>query len=373
MAGRTTSPRGTVTLPAFAGTVRIEAPQRGWFSSSWLISLSLHLLIVAGLIWVIRAQPRGPAGFSDMPFVTFGVSRPGSGAGGPGAGGTNVIDTVVDENPIGGTSGSSLNLTLPASAPLQTPQADVETVTTTTRPTFGTGSGIPLPSGGLPSARGAVEGGILGRNGTNNAAGGRGGDGLGAEGSGGAGAPGTTFFGVKDHGGRVVFVIDCSASMMNYNSMASAKAALIAALQTLGDQQQFQIIFYNREPRLFQPFAQQKSVLFSATEGNKSLARQYVTQTEPDLGTDHMPAIKMALKLVPDVMYFLTDADEPQLSAPELAEIARLNQGRTRIHTIEFGKDNDLGLENFLKKLARQNGGTYRYHDVRQLALQSTP
>lgn len=373
MAERTRLPRKALTLPAFTDRVRMDVPQRGWFSTSWLISFGLHLLAVAVLIWVIRSQPRGPAGFSDMPFVTFGVSRPGPGAGGPGAGGTNDLDTVVDENPIGGTSGSSLNLTLPASAPLQTPQADADTVATTGRPSFGVGPGIPLPSGGLPSARGAVEGGLIGRNGTNNAPGGRGGDGLGAEGAGGTGAPGTAFFGTRDHGTRVVFVIDCSASMMNYNSMASAKAALVAALQTLTEAQQFQIIFYNREPRLFRHSGEQNSALFLATERNKSLARQYIAQTEPDLGTDHMPALKLGLKLAPEVMYFLTDADEPQLSAPELAEIARLNHGRTRIHTIEFGKDQDLGLENFLKKLARQNGGTYRYHDVRQLALQSTP
>ncbi|MDP1799258.1 MAG: VWA domain-containing protein [Planctomycetaceae bacterium] len=371
MAGRSQSPRGIVTLPAFAETVRVQASPRGWFSSSWLISLSLHLLIVAGLMWWIRNQPRGPVGFSDQPFVTFGVSRPGPGAGGQGAGGTNDVDTVVDENPIGGTASASLKLTLPASASLQTPQSDVETVASPVRTSFGAGVGIPLPSGGLPNARSAVEGGIIGRNGTNNAAGGKGGEGLGAEGNGGAGAPGTEFFGVKDHGSRVVFAIDCSASMTNYNAMASAKAALVAALQSLNDQQHFQIIFYNRTPQLFQPFG--KSGWCAATERNKSLARQYIAQTEPDLGTDHLPAIRMALKLAPDVIYFLTDADEPQLSPQELAEIARLNQGRTRIHTIEFGKGNDLGLENFLKKLARQNDGTYRYHNVRQLALQSTP
>ncbi len=364
------SPRGIVTLPAFAETVRIEAPQRGWFSSSWLISLCLHLAIVAGLMWWIRNQPRGPVGFSDQPFVTFGVSRPGPGAGGNGAGGTNDIDTVVDEDPIGGAGAPNFQVTLPASAPLQTPQTEADSVAATGRSPLGIGSGIPLPSTGIPNARSAVEGGIIGRNGTNNAPGGKGGDGLGAEGNGGAGPPGTAFFGTRDHGTRVVFVIDCSASMSNYNAMASAKAALVAALQSLSEEQQFQIVFYNREPRLFHPFLERKHAMFSATERNKSLARQYIAQSEPDLGTDHMPALKLALKLAPEVLYFLTDADEPQLSAGELAEITRLNQRHTRIHTIEFGKDSDLGLDNFLKKLARQNGGTYRYHDVRQLALQ---
>ncbi|HET6424859.1 MAG TPA: VWA domain-containing protein [Planctomycetaceae bacterium] len=355
-------------LPAFADPVLIAPPTRRWYSSSWVVSLGLHLLIVAILLFWIRTQPRGPVGFSDQPFITLGVSRPGPGAVGTGAGGTNAIDTIVDEEPIGAATSSSTNLTLPASAPLQTPQSDAAVVASGM--TRGVGPGVPAPSGGLPDARDLVQGGIIGRGGTNNAPGGKGGTGLGAEGAGGSGLPGTAFFGTKDQGTRVVFVIDCSASMENYGAMASAKAALVAALQTLSDEQQFQIVFYNRVPRMFQPFAQDKETLFFATERNKSLARQYISQIVPDQGTDHMPALEQALRLQPEIIYFLTDADEPQLTARELMKIDRVNNGRARIHTIEFGKGNDLGLENFLKKMARQNGGTYRYHDVRQLAAQ---
>ncbi len=368
VAAITKSLRRNGTLPAFADTVQIEAPPRRWSSSSWLTSLGLHLVAVALLLLWIGLQPRGPVGFSDRPFITLGVSRIGPGPLGTGAGGTNDIDTVVDEAPIGATSASSVNLTLPASAPLQTPQSD--SVVSTGRTTPGIGRGVPLPSSGLPDARNLVQGGIIGRNGTNNAPGGKGGTGLGADGAGGSGLPGTAFYGIRDHGTRVVFVIDSSASMENYGAMSSAKAALVTALQTLSDEQQFQIVFYNRTARMFQPFPQDKNVLLFASERNKSLARQYIAQTLPDSGTDHMPALEMALRLNPEVIYFLTDADEPQLMPPDLARIDRLNQGRARIHAIEFGKGGDLGLENFLKKLARQSGGTYRYHDVRQVAAQ---
>lgn len=368
MAVSAKSLRRNRALPAFADPVQLEVPPKPWFSTSWLVSVGLHLLILAFLIGWIRSQPRGPVGFSDRPFITLGVSRPGQGPVGTGAGGTNAVDTIVDEEPIGGTSASSVNLALPASAPLQTPQSDAATISG--RTPSGIGPGVPMPSSGLPDARNLVQGGIIGRNGTNNAPGGKGGTGLGAEGTGGSGLPGTSFFGTRDHGTRVVFVIDCSASMEDYGAMASAKAALVAALQTLSDEQQFQIVFYNRAPRLFQPFAQEKDIMLFATERNKSLARQYIAQTIPNEGTDHMPALELALKFAPEIIYFLTDAAEPQLMAPELAKIDRMNKGRARIHTIEFGKGSDLGLENFLKKLARQNGGTYRYHDVRQVASQ---
>jgi hypothetical protein len=169
----------------------------------------------------------------------------------------------------------------------------------------------------------------------------------------------------------VVFVIDCSTSMANDNAMRTAKAALVASLQSLTESQQFQIVFYNNTPSLMKLRNGRPGEMAFATEVNKTFARQYIAGIEPDLGTDHVPALKLALRLGPEVIFFLTDADEPQISPGELDELRRLNQGRTRIHTIEFGRGAELGENiNFLKKLARQNGGTYRYHDVRRAATE---
>ncbi len=74
----------------------------------------------------------------------------------------------------------------------------------------------------------------------------------------------------------------------------------------------------------------------------------------------------MALGLRPDVIFFLTDADEPQLTADELAAIARANKG-TQINAIEFGFGSPAGGDNFLKRLARQNGGQHAYVDISKL------
>ena len=79
-----------------------------------------------------------------------------------------------------------------------------------------------------------------------------------------------------------------------------------------------------------------------------------------------MRPLLMALALRPDIVYFLTDADEPQLSAEELAEIGRANKG-TQIHAIEFGFGPESGDNNFLKRLARQNGGQHAYVDISKL------
>jgi hypothetical protein len=66
------------------------------------------------------------------------------------------------------------------------------------------------------------------------------------------------------------------------------------------------------------------------------------------------------------VVFFLTDAAEPELSPAELEELRRINAG-TVINTIEFGAGPALGGDNFLKKLARQNDGQHVYVDVTRL------
>jgi hypothetical protein len=52
------------------------------------------------------------------------------------------------------------------------------------------------------------------------------------------------------------------------------------------------------------------------------------------------------------------------LSAVDLNKIRSLYRGKAAIHVVEFGLGADLSEDNFLKSLARQNQGSYRYHDL---------
>ena len=103
-----------------------------------------------------------------------------------------------------------------------------------------------------------------------------------------------------------------------------------------------------------------------ADEDGKRLATDFVGRITASGGTRHMEALTLALNLRPDVIFFLTDADEPQLSPDELAKLRRLNHG-TSINAIEFGAGSPSGAANFLKRLARENGGNYGYVDVTRL------
>jgi Ca-activated chloride channel family protein len=149
--------------------------------------------------------------------------------------------------------------------------------------------------------------------------------------------------------------------MSAFNAITYAKAELMASVDSLDASQQFQILFYNEAPRFLSPNGRDMP---AATEANRDQARRFLSEVQVAGGTDHMPALRAALALRPDVLYFLTDAGVPIIRAGDLEEIQQINQGATRIHCVEFGRGPELLLESSLRKLARQNGGIYRYRDV---------
>ncbi|MCA9116336.1 MAG: hypothetical protein KDA79_14720 [Planctomycetaceae bacterium] len=173
----------------------------------------------------------------------------------------------------------------------------------------------------------------------------------------------TSFFDVPAQGSRFVYLIDSSGSMESYGRLRAAKAELMRSLQSLDRTQQFQIIFYNNTPHTMMLRGTREPQLYWGTEINQTLARQFVSSIRADLGTKHIPALSRALSFEPDVLFFLTDADDG-LDAGELNQIQRMNHGQAKIHTIEFGTAIAPEADSFLRKLSRQNGGSYRYVDV---------
>jgi len=180
-------------------------------------------------------------------------------------------------------------------------------------------------------------------------------DGLAADGSG-----KTQLFGVTAEGGSFLYVFDRSLSMEGA-PLAAAKRELIASLGQLKRVQQFQILFYNQNARLMQP----QRMLF-ADENGKRQAESYIAGIQASGATDHVQALLLALRSGPEVVFFLTDADEPQLTAKELETIRQKNAGSI-IHVIEFKSGPAQGKGETLRQLAEQNRGEYKYVDVSKL------
>lgn len=178
----------------------------------------------------------------------------------------------------------------------------------------------------------------------------------------------TGVFGVESEGYSFVYVFDCSASMSAPagRPLAAAKQQLLASLEALDKSHQFQIIFYNREPYLLNLTGVEGRLVFGE-EKNKQQARKFVASIDAQLNTNHEPALMMAIRMRPDVIFFLTDADDPVLTDEQLRRMARLNAGGAVINTIEFGTGAPPARPNFLMRLAHEHGGQYQYVNVRQL------
>ena len=175
----------------------------------------------------------------------------------------------------------------------------------------------------------------------------------------------THVYGVPGEGNTFVYVFDHSSSMGTGagSPLASAKRELLASLDDLGDENRFQIIFYNDHQTIMDLGRGFEGLVF-ADKRAKSLARQFVEAIPADGATQHFQALQKALRMGPDVIFFLTDADEPALTDARLGQIRRMNGGRTTINTIEFGEGAQPRRDNFLARIARDNGGQYVYIDI---------
>ncbi len=190
-----------------------------------------------------------------------------------------------------------------------------------------------------------------------------GGGGAGGGSGGGVGrgvGPGTEFFGAREHGQSFAYVIDCSGSMSLRDALEVAKRELLASLNQLPPDARFSVVFYNERPRVFtDPRGLQG--MMPATAANKVRVQNQLLTVAPDGGTNHMMALKTALGLRPEVIFFLTDAD--LMDDRDVNLVLAETQG-SRIQAVEFGVGPSLGKQTPLRRLAVTTGGTYRYIDV---------
>ena len=370
----------------------------------WLLaSLSFHSLLALCLMQFANAHPNGRGRFGVATDESFTVTWiPGNGGGGSG------FDTAIPGDGSDDAAGADSITSADSPPPSVTPEDDRQTkgkliATVETDPqdvfgdqpvksvTFETTSSTEIttddpniagvrparPQGretdsndvddGQPtvSHRGVTDGeeddSGLDSNETN---GNRTGGATGRGGSGNGGGEGkVSFFGLVARARRIVYAIDASESMRKNRAMEIARSELSLSLKGLEPSAQFQIVFFDvKTHSMSRPG--EKAGLLRATSANLRLADHFIKGIQPEAGTDRFAAVKHAMSFDPDVIFLLTDADEPEISAKELWEIRKTNKRHTVINTVEFGLGADLSKDSFLKKLARQNNGTHTYRDL---------
>ena len=173
-----------------------------------------------------------------------------------------------------------------------------------------------------------------------------------------------SFFGTEGDGRKFVFVFDRSTSMNDYGGrpLRAARNELLQCLEPLTDFQQFNIIFYNDNFSVWR----QRELPF-ATESNKANAVNFVRGITAMGGTQHYDPLIAALRLRPDVIFFLTDGEEKDaLNGGQLANIRRLNPG-IQINAVQFGVGATPPDRSFLQTLTAQNQGQYQYINIAEL------
>jgi hypothetical protein len=157
----------------------------------------------------------------------------------------------------------------------------------------------------------------------------------------------------------VVYVIDRSMSMGFHGALARARREVLASLHRLGPATRFQVIAYNR---LAEPLRINGGYgLLASDENTIRQAAEAVTALRAAGGTDHGLALRRAIAFHPDLIYFLTDADD--VSLENVKAVTNLADHRTIIHTVELNGGRKGRMDGPLHKLAADNGGTYRRLD----------
>jgi hypothetical protein len=174
---------------------------------------------------------------------------------------------------------------------------------------------------------------------------------------------GTSFFQVAARGQAIVFVVDGSASMGKNGALKAACRELYQCLSKLPGTARFQVIIYNDAAHYLLPRSFQKWLEPTPAVLNEVGAALALAGKAPEGATDHEPALREALGLRPDVVFFLTDADD--LKPTHLQLVTSLNRGRAIINTIELNTRNRGRTEMPLQIMARENGGCYQAVDLR--------
>lgn len=197
-----------------------------------------------------------------------------------------------------------------------------------------TGHSVPVPA--FPPT--ATQGGEVSR--------GVGGDGAGASG---AKPP---LLAAPGRARRIAYVVDRSVSMGNSGALDRAKQELVASLRALSPETGFRVLVYNRyvQPLLREGWLTPDEPTLDAIE--RRLADLPATGS-----TDHVRALRQALVARPDLLFWVTDADD--LTESAVLEVTRLNNGLASIHVVELAAGR-RDANSLLTRLAEGNRGEHR-------------
>ena len=161
---------------------------------------------------------------------------------------------------------------------------------------------------------------------------------------------------------KIVYVIDATGSMMALWDAISAQ--LQAAIAHLEPSQSFGVVLINEHNP--EPLAKE---LLAATPENKRKADEYIRSMAPRGGIDPVPALTKAFALKPEVIFLMIDPSQLPNKKAILTLAGKDENKKIRIDVIVVeGHSDDKENEKFLKDLAMQSGGVYKFVSASDLS-----
>ena len=156
---------------------------------------------------------------------------------------------------------------------------------------------------------------------------------FGTPGGGGLGLKGPVF-GNSGNAKKIAFVCDASGSMLQ--KFDALKRELSKTIRQLRPSQSFSVIFFQE-----QSYKALDQNLLIAKPDTKRQADQFLDTIVPRAETNPIPALELAFKQKPDLIYVLTDGDFPDNNA--VLNFIQLHDkdGKVKINTIAFVNEKD--------------------------------
>ncbi len=151
----------------------------------------------------------------------------------------------------------------------------------------------------------------------------------------------------------VVYVCDASGSMID--KFAALREQLRRSVGSLKPIQSFNVIFFRDE----RAAALSAGELLLAAPANQRKFEQFIDDINPSGQTDPIPALEIAFRQKPDLVWLLTDGDFPNNQAVIDFIRKRNKDARVRVNTIAF-VDRGESYEKVLQTIATENRGSFK-------------
>jgi hypothetical protein len=182
-------------------------------------------------------------------------------------------------------------------------------------------------------------------------------------GNAGAGGGGSGILTAPGTARRIVYVIDRSVSMGTSGALAIAKRELLAGIAALPADAQFAVILYNRQAEPLDLGG--PSDLVDATPDNRLTVARLLEDVRAEGSTDHLAALRRALAFGPEIIFFVTDADD--LTLEQVRNVMLFNRRGAAIHAVELNNKGEAREDTPLQMMARLSGGSHRVVPLKKL------